>query len=70
MMEQQQLVLPPKMVTFLLFLHYLTNLSMKNGATPLMAACENGHNDVVQLLVNRNVPVHTQNEDRVTTFFW
>ena len=45
------------------------NLAKNDGTTPLMIASLNGHDDVVQLLLERNVPTNIQIEEGITTFF-
>ena len=45
------------------------NIAVNNGWTPLMKASENGHADVVELLLRKNVPVNTQSTDGITAIY-
>ena len=45
------------------------NLAHNDGWTPHMEASENGHNDVVELLLKWNVPVNTQSNEGKKAIF-
>ena len=59
------------MITLLLLPYLLinradSNLAMNNGFTPLMIASLIGHDDVIQLLLERNIQIKTQNKEEFT----
>ena len=45
------------------------NVSTNNGWTPLMIASQSGHADVVELLLDKNVPINAQNKNGKTAVY-
>ena len=45
------------------------NISTNNGWTPLMIASQSGHADVVELLLDKNVPINAQNKNGKTAVY-
>ena len=49
---------------FFLIQEHTQTLQIKRGFTPLMSACENGHEEIVHLLISScAVNINAQNED-------
>ena len=69
-MEEQLLALPHWEGSFSLFILFDNganpNLARNDGKTPLLAPSHNGHNNIIQLLLERNISLNTQNEDQWT----
>ena len=55
--------------------HFVLNIELNakscHGLTPLLSTCQNGHKDVVKLLLNnlnKNIDTNTRNDHGMTTF--
>ena len=62
------------MATQVSFLHFFSlvtdcNVKTSNGWAPLMVACQNGHSDVVELLLKAKVDVNARVEKGATAIY-
>ena len=42
------------------------NAKTKNGDTPLLGACSNGHEDMTQLLIEKGADVNAENDNGIS----